>query len=52
MDEGIDGGAVAAMVHPIGPEMLEVLTGPEMEQHHDEKHLAKGELARSLALTA
>ncbi len=31
--------------------MLEVLVRPKMEQHHDEKHLAKGELARSLALT-
>ena len=40
------------LLHPIGPEMLAVLVGAEMEQHHDEKHLAKGELACSLTLTA
>ena len=40
------------LLHPIGPEMLAVPVGAEMEQHHDEKHLAKGELARSLTLTA
>ncbi len=39
------------LFHPIAPEILEVLVRPEMEQHHDGKHLAKGELARSLALT-
>ena len=39
------------LLHPIAPEVLEVLVRPEMEQHHDEKHLPKGDLARSLALT-